>query len=103
MLIYLCTVFGSYRKRGLAACCSKANKEAKLVERKVCFILEASNQVGWEWGADFCPRLIPSTDNQWAGLFFFFWMSCGIWSSQARDQIQATVATYATAVATLGP
>ena len=32
-------------KWGLAACCSKTNKEAKLVERKVCFILDAGN-----WG-----------------------------------------------------
>ena len=32
-------------------------------------------------------------------LFFFFWSSYGIWTSQARYQIQATVVTY-TAVAT---
>ena len=34
---------------GSNACCSKAKKEAKLVERKVCFILDASNGVGG-WG-----------------------------------------------------
>ena len=35
-------------------CCLKANNEAKFVERKVCFILEASNQ----WGrVDFCPMV----------------------------------------------
>ena len=31
------------KNRGLTACRSKSNKEAKLVERKVCFILEAGN------------------------------------------------------------
>ena len=31
------------RKWGEAACRSKANKEDRLVERKVCFILDASN------------------------------------------------------------
>ena len=30
-------------------------------------------------------------------------VSQGIWSSWARDQIQATIVTYAVAVATLGP
>ena len=35
--------------------------------------------------------------------FFFFWPLCGIWSSQARDQIKATVLTYASAVAMLDP
>ena len=34
------------RKWGPTACLSKANKEASLVERKVCFILEASNHGG---------------------------------------------------------
>ena len=32
------------QKWGLAAHFSKANKEARLAERKVCFILDASNQ-----------------------------------------------------------
>ena len=34
--------------------------------------------------------------------FFFFWLPRGIWSSWARVQIQAAVATKATAVATFG-
>ena len=40
---------------GLAACFSKANKQARLVERKVCLILDAGN---WEWErvADICPK-----------------------------------------------
>ena len=33
--------------------------------------------------------------------FFLFWPPHGIWSSQARDQIQARVATCTIAVATL--
>ena len=36
-------------------------------------------------------------------LFFFFWPPHGTWSSWARDQIQATVATYTTAMATADP
>ena len=36
-------------------------------------------------------------------LFFSFWLPRGLWSSQARDQIQATVVTYAAAVPTLDP
>ena len=41
-------VFGYYcnQKWGPAARSSKANKEARLVERKVCFILDASNRGG---------------------------------------------------------
>ena len=31
-------------------------------------------------------------------LFFLFWLPHGIWSSQTRDQIWATVVTYAAAV-----
>ena len=34
---------------------------------------------------------------------FLFWPPCGTWSSQVKHQIQATVATYATAAATLDP
>ena len=37
---------GTERYVGPAACLSKANKQARLVERKVCFISDASN---W-WG-----------------------------------------------------
>ena len=36
------------------ACCSKANKVARLVQRKVCCILDASN--GFGGGADSCPK-----------------------------------------------
>ena len=44
-------------KSGLAARRSKANKEARLVEREVCFIWDAGNQ-GWESGgrAVSCPK-----------------------------------------------
>ena len=31
---------------GLGTHCSKANKQARLVERKVCFISDAGNQAG---------------------------------------------------------
>ena len=34
---------GTERYVGPAACLSKANKQARLVERKVCFISDASN------------------------------------------------------------
>ena len=36
-------------------------------------------------------------------LFFLFWLPRSIWSSQAREQIRAAVAAYATAVAMQGP
>ena len=35
--------------------------------------------------------------------FFSFWLSYSIWSSQARNQIQAIVPTEATAAVLLGP
>ena len=35
-----------YRKQGLPACCSKVNKEARWVEKKVFFILDAGYQLG---------------------------------------------------------
>ena len=38
-----------------------------------------------------------------AYIFFLFWLPHGIWSSRARDQIRATVATYAEAVTTADP
>ena len=46
---------------GLAACRSKAIKEARLVERKVYFILDAGN---WGWGGSWTPvqRPIACTD-----------------------------------------
>ena len=34
---------------------------------------------------------------------FFFWPPLGIWSSQAKDEIRATVATYTTAAAMPDP
>ena len=56
-----------YQKGDRVAHPSKANKEAKLVERKVCFISEAGNQTG---RADSClegqtliPGPIPLTDS----------------------------------------
>ena len=62
------------KNRGLTACRSKSNKEAKLVERKVCFILEAGNLEcagvgGWGmWGsyskADSCPTQPPTISRQ---------------------------------------
>ena len=58
---------------GPAARCSKANKQAKLVERKVCSISDASN---WEAGdevwrmADVCPKDdSPPFGNHGAGDF----------------------------------
>ena len=40
----------------------------------------------------------------WKKIFLpLFLSTLGIWSSQARNQIQATVAAYATTVATLDP
>ena len=41
---------------GPAAHYSNANKEASLVERKVCFISEASNGGGVWWEEDACPK-----------------------------------------------
>ena len=35
--------------------------------------------------------------------FLFFWLSRGIWSSQARDQTGVVAAIYITAVAMMGP
>ena len=50
-------IWKSYRKSvcdHLAARCSKANKQPRLVERKVCFISDAGN---WGQGrADVCPK-----------------------------------------------
>ena len=55
---------------GKAAHCSKANLEARLVERKVCLILDASNEVkGWIP----CPiqGRLPNAENQWARTFIY--------------------------------
>ena len=46
-------------KWDLGACHSKAIKEARLVERKVCFILDASNWGLEGRGADFYPKDNP--------------------------------------------
>lgn len=53
---------------GTAARLSKTSKEAKVMERKACFISEASNR---EWGDGETPvqRPIPPTDNQGARAF----------------------------------
>ena len=42
-----------YPKQGSTACCSKVNKEDRLVKRKVCFILDSGNQAGRE---DICLK-----------------------------------------------
>ena len=36
---------------------SKANKQARLVERRVCFISDASSWWGWGWGQTSVQRL----------------------------------------------
>ena len=59
-----------YLKWDLAAHRSKANKKARFVEKKVCFILEAGNRVwGRQGGWTPVQRPTPSTDNQWARAF----------------------------------
>ena len=56
---------------GPAACCSKANKQARLVERKVCFISGAGS-----WGVGRAYVYLransppPSTGNQWGKSFY---------------------------------
>ena len=56
------------RKWGLAARQSKANKECRLVERKVCFILDSGNR--WWGGRTPVQRPTPpSADNQGARAF----------------------------------
>ena len=62
-----------YQKWGPAARGAKANKVARLVEGKVCFIVEAGNW-GWgveEWGGrqTRIQRPAPHTDNQRARAF----------------------------------
>ena len=56
------------QKSGPAVHYSKANKEARLVEKKVCFILDASKH----GAVDFCQKddlPPPTTDNQWTRAF----------------------------------
>ena len=55
------------RKWGRAARHSKANKEARLVGREVCFISEAGSLAGE--GQRPVQRPTPPTDNQWARAF----------------------------------
>ena len=46
----------------------KANRQVKLVERKVCFILDAGNCRGGM--ADICPKAdSPNPDKQWVSTF----------------------------------
>ena len=47
---------------GLAACCSKANEQARLAERKLCFILDAGI-VGIGVG-DVYLKMVPTTDKR---------------------------------------
>ena len=47
---------------GLAAHCSKANKQARLVDRKVCFILDASSLGSGV--LDLCPKADSSPSPQ---------------------------------------
>ena len=63
---------------GPAAQCSKANKGARLVERKVCFILDASNWGGWR-RADSCPKAISPPPRQSVGKSFYRWREGAAW------------------------
>ena len=70
----------AHRKWGPVVSCSKVNKDANLVERKVCFILEASN---WGGGQIHVRRLTLPTDNQQGKTIFFspspHAYTCGLW------------------------
>ena len=61
---------------GVAARRSKANKQARLVEGKVCFISDAGNCGGRV--PEICPRLTPAPDKQGVRVFtdriFFFFL-----------------------------
>ena len=54
----------------LAACCPKANKQASLVEKKVCFISDVSNW-GARRGADTCPKTDSPHHQQAEGKSFY--------------------------------
>jgi len=43
---------------------------------------------------------VVENNNLFFFFFFFFWVAHGIWSSWARDQIQAAAVTYSTATVT---
>ena len=79
---------------GLAARPSKANKEARLVEKKVSFISEAGNL----WGrADSVQRLTPPppTDNQWTRAFKGEFQGC---TSRERGLQAETAQTALTVI-----
>ena len=60
------TMRNCYQKWGTAAHCSKANKGARLVERKVCFIFQRLATCGGGW----TPVQRPTAANsQWARAF----------------------------------
>ena len=50
------SVCSCYQKPGPAACSSKGNKEARLLDSKVCFILSLE-LVGQGWGREPVQRL----------------------------------------------
>ena len=52
---------------GLAAHCSKANKQARLVERKVCFISDADS---WAGGWTSIPRPTHLAGSRWGKSFY---------------------------------
>ena len=56
------------KRRGQAAVWSKANKEARLTERKVCFISNVS-MVGRGGGAPIPKANFSHTNNLWARAF----------------------------------
>ena len=60
---------GQKGKGGPSAHHSKANKEARLMERNICFILDAGVCVGGR--VDSCPKADPPfLDNQWTRAFY---------------------------------
>ena len=65
------------RKWGPASRHSKANKEARLVERKVCFILQAGSRGGGQGRRTSVQRPTPTTDNQGARAFTDSFYSTG--------------------------
>ena len=65
----------TYVWEGLAACRPKANKQARLVERKVCFISDASNC--WGRVVDTCPKADPHSTLATSGARAFIERSRG--------------------------
>ena len=58
-----------------------------LVERKVCFILDASN---WGWGGEggqLSKGQLPSTDNQWARAFIDIYRGRGLHAETAHSSV----------------